>query len=656
MADHLDLAKKAFSRGEYGQAASLAMDALQTNDQDAAAAMLLLGRCNLRQDQPGAARDVLLDLSDLTPNDSLVQNELGHAYAALGEAEAAVRAYDYATRLNPALLESWRELVKQYEAIGDRDLAGAARERAEFLERMPKDLRAVASLMHQRKLRKAEDLCRAFLKRFPKNTEGMRLLANIGLELNVLDDAEFLLESALVFRPEFHAARFDYVTVLRKRQKFEPALEQIKKLLETDPDSELYRSTYASICLAVGEIEESLDTYTELVRENPNPLTILHRGHALKTVGQQPEAIRAYRTAAGIKPDFGDAYWSLANLKTYGFEDAEIEQMREREADSSTTLVDRYHLCFALGKALENRESFAASFEYYDRGNALKKSEGNYNPARIESEVERQIDVCDRALFKERKADGWPARDPIFIVGLPRAGSTLLEQILASHPEVDGTFELPNILSVAHKLRGRQHGNSEPRYPRVLREMPADILRRLGKEYIETTRIYRQGAPNFTDKMPNNFRHVGLIKLILPNARIIDARRHPLACCFSVFKQLFAEGQEFSYSLEDIARYYRSYLKVMNHWDTMLPGQICQVRYENVVSDLENEVRRILDYCGLSFDKNCLEFHRTNRAVRTASSEQVRQPIYRSGIEQWKHYAEFLKPLQDALGDAIDRY
>ena len=293
---------------------------------------------------------------------------------------------------------------------------------------------------------------------------------------------------------------------------------------------------------------------------------------------------------------------------------------------------------------------------FYERGNRLKKSEIGYNSEQVEKEADRQISICDDALFEDRAASGYAANDPIFIVGLPRAGSTLLEQILASHPDVDGTFELPNILSLAHKLSGRQMRDTEPKYPRILRDLPGETLQKLGKQYIESTRIYRQGAPFFTDKMPNNFRHIGLIKMILPNAKIIDARRHPMACCFSVFKQLFAEGQEFSYSLDDVARYYRSYLKIMEHWDAALPGQICRVHYEDVVADLENEVRRILDYCGLPFHADCLKFHRTDRAVRTASSEQVRQPIYNSGLEQWKNYADFLQPLSDALGNAVERY
>ena len=593
---------------------------------------------------------MLLELERLTPNDSLVFEALGHAHAALKAPIEAIGAYEKATRLNPALLASWQALADLRRARGDAGRAAEARARARFLRGMPKDLRKVASLLHRKKLRRAEILCRDFLKRFPRNTEAMRLLANIGAELNILDDAEFLLESALVFQPDFRAARCDYVNVLRKRQKFEPALAQVRLLLESDPDKELYRSMYASICLAVGEVEASLDTYDKLTGEHPNPLNFLHRGHALKTVGRQAEAIDSYREATRLKDDFGDAWWSLGNLKTYRFEDAEIERMKASEADDGTSFVDRYHLCFALGKALENRGDYDASFGFYARGNRLKKSEINYDPDRIEAEAKRQAVVCDRRLFEQRAGQGWPAADPIFIVGLPRSGSTLLEQILASHPQVDGTFELPNILALAHKLNGRATRRSEPEYPGVLRQLRPETLRKLGRQYIDSTRIYREGAAFFTDKMPNNFRHIGLIKLILPNARIIDARRDPMACGFSVYKQLFAEGQEFSYSLEDVARYYRTYVRLMDHWNGVFPGQICLVRYEDVVRDIETEVRRMLDHCGLPFHPDCLDFHKTSRAVRTASSEQVRQPLYTSGLEQWKRYEAHLQPLRDLLG------
>ncbi|MBV8307878.1 MAG: sulfotransferase, partial [Gammaproteobacteria bacterium] len=353
---------------------------------------------------------------------------------------------------------------------------------------------------------------------------------------------------------------------------------------------------------------------------------------------------------------FGDAWWSLANLKTYRFTEQELAQMRRAEAAADTAAVDRYHLCFALGKALEDREQYPASFEYYARGNALKRSASRYRPEVLELNTRLQIEVCTPELFARHRGGGAPSSEPIFIVGLPRSGSTLIEQILASHSSVEGTHELADIPRMVTELQGRDWQLENPRYPGVLRELGAEDFRRLGEKYLRDTRSYRSGKPHFIDKMPNNFRHVGLIHLMLPNSIIIDARREPMACCFGNLKQLFAHGQEFAYSIEDIARYYRTYLELMRHWDVVLPGRVLRVQYEDVVADLEGNVRRLLAHCGLGFEPGCVEFYRTERSVRTASSEQVRQPIYREALEQWRHYEPWLGALRDALGDALSRY
>ncbi len=369
-------------------------------------------------------------------------------------------------------------------------------------------------------------------------------------------------------------------------------------------------------------------------------------GHALKTLGRQPEAISAYQSAYTVNPGFGDAYWSLANLKTYRFSEAEIAGMRAHEALTGTPLADRYHLCFALGKALEDRGEYAESFAYYERGNALKKDEIPYRAETTERNARLQISLFTPPFVAARRGFGCPRPDPIFVVGLPRAGSTLIEQILASHTQVEGTMELSDITRLVVRLMGRQYSETEPRYPSVLAELPAEKFREFGEKYLADTEIYRTDRPFFIDKNPNNFRHLGLIHLILPNAKIIDARREPMACCFSNFKQLFATGQEFTYSLEDIARYYRSYVELMAHWDEVLPGKILRVQHEDVVENLEDNVRRILDYCGLDFQPQCLEFHKTERSVRTASSEQVRQPIFKDGLNQWENFAPWLDELR----------
>ena len=359
---------------------------------------------------------------------------------------------------------------------------------------------------------------------------------------------------------------------------------------------------------------------------------------------------------AAARPNFGDAYWSLANLKLYRFTDEEMTRMRVEEASSSTGPADRYHLCFALGKALEDRGEIAESWSYYERGNTLKRSESRYRPEIIETNTQRQIEVCTRDLFERRAGWGDPRPDPIFVLGLPRSGSTLIEQILASHSQVEGTQELADVQRIVLELQGRDADLDNPRYPAALETLTREDLARLGDQYLTDTRVFRSGKPIFIDKMPNNFRHVGLIHLMLPNARIIDARRDPMSCCFSNLKQLFAQGQEFTYSVEDISRYYRTYLELMRHWDEVLPGRVLRVLHEDVVDDLEGSVRRLLDHCGLQFEQSCVEFHKTRRNVRTPSSEQVRQPIFRDGLDQWRNYEPWLGLLRAGLGDALDRY
>jgi tetratricopeptide (TPR) repeat protein len=395
----------------------------------------------------------------------------------------------------------------------------------------------------------------------------------------------------------------------------------------------------------------------EVPAEGPEAADLhLSAAHALKTLGRQAEAVGEYRAAARARPAFGDAWWSLANLKTYRFTDAELATMRAAEAAPATGAIDRCHVCFALGKAYEDRGDYATSWHFYERGNALKRAESRYRPEPIELNTANQRRTCTREFFRERAGWGLAGDEPIFIVGLPRSGSTLIDQILASHSQVEGTHELAEIPRFVHELQGREPDLEKPRYPQVLAELPREACAALARRYLDGTRIYRSGKPRFIDKMPNNFRHIGLIHLMFPNARIIDSRREPLAGCFGLYKQLFARGQEFAYSIPDIARYYRTYLELMEHWDRVLPGRVLRVRHEDVVDDLAGSVRRILEYCDLPFEPGCLQFYRTERSIRTASSEQVRQPIFREGLEQWRHFEPWLGSLRAALGDAPERW
>ena len=483
----------------------------------------------------------------------------------------------------------------------------------------------------------------------------MRLLADIGSRLGVQEDADFLLESAVELDPDNIQLRLDYIQVLRKRQKFSAALEQAKALMAREPGNPVFQSHFAIESMQAGDYETALDYFERVLKTLPDdPATLVSRGHALKTYGRTEDAIASYQAAARVSPGHGDAWYGLANLKTYRFTDEELAAMEAAAASPELDHTSRIHIAFALGKAREDRKDYDQAFEAYARGNALKHQTVRYTTEQMQAELGAQKTHCTPALFEKQSGKGCPAPDPIFIVGLPRAGSTLIEQILASHPDVDGTLELPNILSLAHRLRGRSQITDRDRYPRILHELSADDLTALGEDYIENTRIHRQGAPFFTDKMPNNFRHIGLIHLILPNAKIIDARRNPMDCCWSGFKQLFAEGQEFTYSLEDIGHYYRAYVDMMDHWDAALPpGRILRVQHEDVLDDLDGQVRRLLDHCGLPFDARCVNFHETERAVRTASSEQVRRPINKAGLEQWRPYEAHLDPLKTALGPGL---
>jgi tetratricopeptide (TPR) repeat protein len=603
-----------------------------------------------------AALATLATLEQLHPRFSRLFQERGQCYVALKQAPQAIEAFLRGVHINPALPASWSMLEGLFRMTRQAENAAEAAAHVATLKKLPPEVVTATALFSDGELAEAEQIIRAFLLQHGHHVEAMRLLARIGIERDVLDDAQLLLEAALDLTPDYQAARFDYAQVLSKRHMHQRAQEQAEKLLTADPANRNYRTLRALTCVGLGQHERAIELYRALLTDATQPADLhLSIAHSLKTLGRRDEAIAEYRAAATARPGYGDVYWSLANLKTYWFEDAELAQMHAAESAASTSTIDRYHLCFALGKALEDQQQYEKSFDYYSRGNALKHAESHYRPEVIELNTRLQIEVCTPELFS-RGDSGIRAADPIFIVGLPRSGSTLIEQILASHSTVEGTQELADLPRIVADLKGREADVDNPLYPAVLTQMTAEDYRRLGEKYLTDTRVYRTGKARFIDKMPNNFRHIGLIRLMLPNAKIIDARREPMACCFGNLKQLFAQGQEFTYSVEDIARYYRTYLDLMRHWDTVLPGRVLRVQHEDVVDDLDGSVRRLLDFCELDFEPACVEFHRTQRSIRTASSEQVRQPIYREGLDQWRHYEPWLGSLRAALGDALTRY
>jgi len=614
-------------------------------------ALYILAVCYRYNDDTQTALTTLEKLLQHFPDYARGYQERGHIYRRQTQARDATAAYERAVELNPALLASWQNLIRLHRDSGENERSRICEKHTERLQKLPPELLSVTSMIYERKLYQAEQLCRGFLQKNRRHVEAMRLLAKIAAEQGVLDEADFLLESCLEFEPDFPAARYDYTQVLFKRQRFQKSMEQAALLLKHQPAVPAFRLLFANAAVPVGEFDKALEHYDQLIEESADNLHYrMLKGHALKSLGERQRAVEAYQQAATIQPDHGDAWWSLANVKTYRFTEAEIQQMQAVEANSGTEVVDRYQLCFALGKSFEDNENFETAFAYYARGNQLKLARSRYRAERTDKEFARQQDVCTRQFFDDRAGFGVQSNEPIFIVGMPRAGSTLLEQILASHPMVDGTIELPNILSQAQRLGGRHKIDEESRYPAILETLDRQQLERFGNEYLKSTQVYRQDGSYFTDKMPNNFRHIGLIQLMFPNCKIVDARRHPMACCFSNFKQLFGDGQEFSYGLDELGRYYSAYVELMEHWENVLPGKVLRVQYEDVVADLDTQVRRLLDFLGLPFDQRCIEFHRNERAVHTPSAEQVRQPVYTSGVEQWRNFDPFLGPLKESLG------
>ena len=509
-----------------------------------------------------------------------------------------------------------------------------------------------ALALQQGRLDVAEKLLRARLRERPVDVAAIRMMGELAARLGRYPDAQKLLARALEIAPDFHAARANYVTVLHRQSKFVAALAEADRLIADEPHELGHLALKAAVLVRTGGYDEAIDAYHAILAVHPDqPQLWISLGHVLKTVGRQDESITAYRAAIGQVDTLGDAWWSLANLKTTRFTDEDLERMRSalvRAAEAQ----DRYHLHFALGKALEDRGDWRASFDHYAVGNRLRRAELRYDPDRTTAHLERSCAVLTRDVLTA--PGGHPSNEPIFIVGLPRAGSTLVEQILASHSLVEGTMELPDIGTIAADLGERgERGDYVDRLP----TLTANERHALGQRYLDGTRVQRKsGEPRFIDKMPNNFAHVGLIHLILPNATIIDARRHPMANGFSAFKQHFSRGQGFTYDLTEIGRYWRDYAALMDHYDAVLPGRIHRLFHEQLVADPEPHIRALLDHAGLAFELACLAPHANERPVRTASSEQVRRPINAEAIDHWRHYAQWLGPLEAALGDAASTY
>jgi tetratricopeptide (TPR) repeat protein len=621
-------------------------------------AQMLLGAAQRALGETDAALDILEPLARQQPSAAAVHYELGLALGAKGLGDRAIEALRRAVALKPEMPAAWRALGDLLSAIGDS--AGADAAYAQNIRHSTRDPRLMEAAAHlcAHRLAPAEALLREHLKQSPTDVAALRMLGEVASRLGRYADAEHLFARCLELAPSFSSARHNLAAVLHRQHRLPEALAEIERALVAEPRNPGYRNLKAAILSRIGDQDGAIEIYGGVLADFPQqPKVWMSYGHALKTAGRQRESIEAYRTSIARGPNLGEAYWSLANLKTFRFTQQDIDAMRAQLARTDISDEDRLHFEFALGKALEDESEYEESFRHYSRGNELRRAVTEYSAAETSEHVRRSKALFTREFFAERAAAGSPAPDPIFIVGLPRAGSTLIEQILSSHSQVEGTMELPDIIAMARSLGGRRTKSETSHYPEVLASLDLSEFHALGERFLDVTRIQRhRGAPFFIDKMPNNFAHIGLIHLILPNAKIIDARRHPLGCGFSGFKQQFARGQNYTYSLEEIGRYYRDYVELMAHFDAVLPGRIHRVHYESMVADTENEVRRLLAYCHLPFEDACLRFYENERAVRTASSEQVRTPIYREALDQWRHYEPWLGPLKAALGPVLDAY
>lgn len=563
-----------------------------------------------------------------------------------------------ASQINPALLSAWQALLPIYEKQQQKEAAALCRQHIEQLQSLPKPILAATDLLNDGNIAAADQICRQYLQQNKHSMHGLLLLAEIALALKAVTEAEFILETCTELDKQHLEAKYQLFKVYSKLGKFEQALALAEQLLLNDKNSPRYQVAQATALVGVGQLEQAIAIYESLnekakasgAANSANKLdanVFLLLGHAYKTQGNIQASVKAYQEAYTLASFYGDAYWSLANTKTYVFSNNEIQTMLEGVSKNNVGVTDKVHIHFALGKAFEDSKNFADSFHHYEQGNALQRTQISYSSDKHTQFVNNQIAAFTPQRVKQLQGNGHNSGAPIFIVGMPRAGSTLLEQILASHSQVDGTMELHEVLGLASKLSKGQ--TDKAAYPFNLHTIDKSYFKAFGEQFIANTQVYRQGGMYFIDKMPNNYMHIGLIKLILPDAKIIDARREAMACCFSGFKQLFGEGQEFSYSLEDIALYYNNYVKLMDHWQQVFPNEILLVQHEEVVHNTEVQIRRILAFCGLEFEQACVDFHQNKRAVKTPSAQQVRQPIYTAGLEQWKHFEAFLDVLESKL-------
>ena len=623
--------------------------------------LAMLGRALAKQGRLDDAAAQVDQAIALAPELPLLYEDLGTVRALQGRHEDAIRLFEQAIRLDPRQASTHRKLG---EALAESGRGGEADRHFEsYFDRDPVAGRVAEGADHLRAGRADEAIAtfRDVLRGHPDNVDAMRYLGMAyWREKNKPGDAEAWLRRATSVAPDFAAAWLNLGLVLLDNNKPNDAIEAYRRAIELAPENATAWAGAGNAYAQSGQQASSVEAYAKSLELNPRAAGVhMSHGHALKTVGDQKAALAAYRSAIAERPRFGEVFWSMANLKVFRFEEAEIRAMEDQLARGDLTDSERIHFSFALGKAYEDKDDYAAAWSHYDAGNRLQRPLVKHDPLELEKRHEDIRAVFDPEFVTRHEGNGHEAPDPILIVGLPRSGSTLVEQILASHSQVEGTSELPTLGKIATSIGRFRRGDAQ--FPEAATELEGRDWRAYGQRYLEDAVRHRfTSRPFFTDKMPNNFPLLGLLHLILPNAKIIDARRHPLDSCIGCYKQLFAKGQNFTYDLEDLAHYYRNYDAMMSHWRRVLPGKVLTVHYEETVADLEGQVRRILDHCKLPFEESCVRFHETRRAVRTASSEQVRQPIYFDALGKWRHYAAFcdwlvedLKPLVNALPESV---
>ncbi len=649
--------------GQIAQAEAVCRAAVERNGQDVNMTALL-GATLFKSGKNQEAEKYLRISNELAPNFAKPWSDLGHLLVETRRPEEAVTVLENAVRLDPGEGDAWFNLGKARAMLGLGPQADQAFEKSFELDPERKALAYAAEHQQAGRLEEAQKAYRDILANNPKNVDALRLLGTLAMNAGREHEAESLFRRTITYAPDYVEAHIALGRCMKEQHRLQDAIQSFETAIALEPDNVQANFMLASVLAPAARTYDAIDAYRKVISIKPqHPGAWLGLGHSLKTVGLQAEAIEAYRECIRLKPGNGETYWSMANLKTYQLTDEDISAMQAqlarkdvgKDLDDDLDTQSRVNFLFALAKAYEDRHDYEQAWTYYEEGNSSQRMEENYDPVQTEVMNDALIEVFDAGFLRQHGGQGNPSPEPIFIVGLPRSGSTLLEQILASHSMVEGTAELPYINSVSTSLnRNRADGVN---YPHAVKELRAEHFHRLGQDYLDLARIHRTGGkPRFIDKMPNNFPSIGLMHLILPNSKIIDARRYPMDSCLSCYRQLFARGQSFTYDQTDIGEYFLQYQRMMDYWHEVLPGRCLTVQYEDLVLDFENQVRRLLEYCELPWEENCVRFYETERPVRTASSEQVRQPVYTRSINFWRNYESHLDELKSVLAPVLPRY